>query len=155
MKALPEAEIFDVDGTLCNVQAIRHFVRGGKDNGYRKDFNAFHQESVNCPANPQVVEGVKAAVAAGRQVLVVTARSTRYRNHTAFWLALNGIHSDRLFMRREGDFRVDVSVKDDIYRSISARWNIVRAWDDNPSIIGLWEGYGIPVEKVPGWEIHP
>lgn len=147
-----DAEIFDLDGTLCNVSSIRHHVRGGPQNGYRKNFDAFHRESVNCPPIPEVVEGVRRAQELGRDILVVTARSTRFRAHTAFWLAMHGIHSDRLFMRRAGDTRVDVAVKADILASISPRWNVLRAWDDNPSIIALWEHHGIPVRLVPGWE---
>lgn len=144
---LPEAEIFDVDGTLCNVLPIRHYVTGPK-----KNFHKFHRESVNCLPNQAVVEDARAAHAAGRAVLVVTARSTLYRHHTAFWLAMHEIPSDRMFMRREGDWRADASIKDDIYQRIALRWKVVRAHDDNPSIVRLWEGYGIPVRVVPGWQ---
>lgn len=152
MRDLPVAEIFDMDGTLADVSSIRYLVRGGPQSGYRKNFHAFHAESVNCPPIPEVVEGVRKAQELGRDILVVTARSTRFRNHTAFWLAMHGIHSDRLFMRREGDHRIDVSVKADIWASISPRWDVRRAWDDNPNVIGLWESHGIPVRLVPGWE---
>jgi hypothetical protein len=82
---------------------------------------------------------------------VVTARTTKYRNVTAFWLAMWDIHSDRLFMRRHGDHRPDVAVKADILDSIQTRWDVKRAWDDNPNVWELWESRGIPTEKVPGW----
>jgi hypothetical protein len=47
--------------------------------------------------------------------------------------------------------RADVLVKHDIYRSIALRWDVVRAHDDNPNVIALWEHLGIPVNVVPGW----
>lgn len=145
---LPEAEIFDMDGTLCDVRGIRHYVLGPDRN-----FDKFHREAVNCPPNPEVVEGARAAHAAGRAVLVVTARSTLYRHHTAFWLAMHGVPSDRLFMRRAGDQRADVLVKADIFASIRTRWDTRRAWDDNPNVIALWRHVQIPdIEIVPGWE---
>lgn len=144
---LPDGEIFDVDGTLCDVRGIRRYVSGPDRN-----FDKFHRESVNCPPNREVVEGARAAHAAGRAVLVVTARSTLYRHHTAFWLAMHGVPSDRLFMRRAGDQRADVLVKHDIFARIQPRWNIVRAWDDNPNVIALWEHFHLPVRIVPGWE---
>lgn len=144
---LPEAEVFDMDGTLCDVRSIRHYVLGPERN-----FHKFHRESVNCPPNPEVVEDARAAHAAGRAVLVVTARSTLFRPHTAFWLALHEVPSDRLFMRRHGDQRADVLVKLDIATSIMRRWKIVKAHDDNPSVIDLWERLHLPVKKVPGWE---
>lgn len=144
---LPEAELYDMDGTLCDVRDIRHFVTGPERN-----FEKFHRESVNCPPHPHVVEAARAAHAAGKAVLVVTARSTLFRNHTAFWLAMHGVPSDRLFMRRAGDQRADVLVKQDIFERIRTRWTVVRAWDDNPNVIALWQHFDLPVEIVPGWE---
>lgn len=144
---LPEAELFDMDGTLADVRGIRHLVLGRKRN-----FHKFHRESVNCPPNPEVVEGARAAHAAGRAVLVVTARSTLFRHHTAFWLAMHEVPSDRLFMRPAGDQRADVLVKQDIAALIMRRWTVVRAWDDNPNVIDLWEHLRLPVRRVPGWE---
>lgn len=144
---LPEAEIFDADGTLWNVQPIRHLLqRSGSRN-----FHAFHMESVNCEPNWEVLEGLNAAHAAGKAVLLVTARSTLYRNVTAFWLAMWAAPTDAMFMRRHGDQRADVLVKKDIAASILARWRVTRAWDDNPNVWGLWESLEIPVRKVPGW----
>lgn len=147
MSELPEAEVFDMDGTLCDVLPIRHLLYGPEG----RNFHRFHLASVDCLPNEDVVFGLRDAQKAGRDILVVTARSTLYRHVTAFWLAMWSIHSDRLFMRREGDYRPDVVVKADILDSIEARWKVVRAWDDNPNIWGLWESRNIPVEKVPGW----
>jgi len=140
-----EAEIFDMDGTLCDVRPIRHLLRTTGRH------HAFHMASIDCKPNPEVVEGVRAAQAAGRDILVVTARTTRYRHVTAFWLAMWDVHSDRLFMRRHGDYRPDVAVKADILASILTRWDVKRAWDDNPNVWDLWESYGIPTVRVPGW----
>lgn len=137
-----------MDGTLCDVVPIRHLLHGPEG----RNFHKFHLASIDCLPIPEVVLGVQDAQAAGRDILVVTARSTLYRNVTAFWLAMWEIHSDRLFMRREGDYRPDVAVKADILDSIESRWDPKRAWDDNPSIWGLWESRNILVEKVPGWD---
>lgn len=46
---LPEAVIFDMDGTLCDVQSILHLVLGDPTNGYRKDFDAFYAATVDSP----------------------------------------------------------------------------------------------------------
>lgn len=137
-----------MDGTLCDVSPIRHLLHLSEKG---KNFHLFHMASVDCQPIPEVVQGVRDAQMAGRVVLVVTARDRRYRHVTAFWLALWGIHSDRLFMRHFGDMRSDAEIKKDILTSIQRRWKVVRAWDDNPSIWALWEAEGIPVEKIPGW----
>ena len=151
MSDLPEASIFDMDGTLCDVRGIRHHVLGGPQNGYRKNFDAFHRDAVNCPPNPWVVEAARAEHTAGRAVLIVTAREARHRNTTAFWLALHGVPSDGMWMRANGDYRPDFEIKREILAKIRQRYRPVAAWDDNPTVVRLWESEGIPVTLVPGW----
>jgi phosphoglycolate phosphatase-like HAD superfamily hydrolase len=144
---LPEAVIFDVDGTLCDVRSIRHLVAGP-----RRDFHSFHMRSVDCPPNEEVKEAAHHARQVGRAVIVVTARMECYRHVTSMWLALNQIPSDALYMRRDGDFRKDFLVKREILAKIRRRWNPVHAWDDNPEVIALWQQENIECTVVPGWD---
>ena len=143
-----KARIFDIDGTLCNVEAIRHHVTGT-----RRDFDAFHRESVNCPPHPHVVEAVRQSLAEGVAPLIVTARQAKYRNVTAFWLAMHKIPSEAMYMRRTGDQRPDYEVKKDILTRIRNSWDPIEAWDDNPAVIQLWRDEKIPYVIVPGWPI--
>lgn len=136
-----------MDGTLCDVSSIRHLVQGKV-----KNFHAFHMESASCPPNLEVVQKAHDAKQAGRAVLIVTARTVEYRNVTAVWLALHGVPSDALYMRRSGDFRKDFLVKKDILSVIRKTWNPVHAYDDNPAVVQLWESEGIPATVIPGWE---
>lgn len=145
MSDLPEAIIADMDGTLVDVSGIRHLLDGpGR-------FDAFHRESVNCPPHAWVVDAARTHHAAGRAVLVVTARQARYRNLTAFWLAMHGVPSDAMWMRATNDGRPDYEVKREILAKIRQRYTVVRAYDDNPNVIRLWEQEQIPVTVVPGW----
>lgn len=146
MPDLPEAAIFDVDGTLCDVRGIRHLLDGPGS------FHAFHRASVDCPPHPNVIEAARRERAAGRAVLIVTARQARYRNLTAMWLALHQVPSDAMWMRGDGDFRPDFVVKREILRWIRALYRPVAAWDDNPAVVQLWREEGIPVTVVPGWQ---
>jgi len=139
----PEAVIFDMDGTLANVESIRHHVEGPK-----RDFHAFHTESVNVPPNPDVLEMAQQADAEGKKVVIVTSRTTKYRHHTAYWLADNKVPSDAMYMRAHGDQRPDREVKEGLYRRLSRSYDVVHAVDDNPSILELWEEKGIPTTKV-------
>lgn len=142
-----EAEIFDMDGTLCDVRSIRHHVAGPKRN-----FHAFHMESASCPPNPEVVAAAHRAKEAGRAVLIVTARMRKYERVTSVWLALHGVPSDALFMRADGDQRPDYEVKREILARIRRSWDPVHAHDDNPAVCALWEEEQIPYTVVPGWE---
>jgi hypothetical protein len=147
MIQLRDAELFDMDGTLCDVRPIRHLIQGPGG------FDAFHRASIDCPPNPWVVDAARQAREDGKAVLIVTGRSAKYRNITAMWLALHRVPSDVLWMRRNGDMRSDVLVKRDILRRIREMYNPVHAWDDNPAVIdGVWEPENVPFTVVPGWE---
>lgn len=145
-----EAEIFDVDGTLCDVSGVRHHVRGE-----RRNFEAFHEAALGCPPHAWVVDGARAAAREGRAVVVVTARREHWRAGTSFWLALHDVPSDHLYLRGEHDGRADVEVKRDVLAQVRQRYRVVRAWDDNPNVIALWESEGIDVVVVPGWDDEP
>src|ERR1044072_7942469 len=99
---LQEAEIFDVDGTLCNVTSVRHYVTPPN-----RDFHSFHMASAFCPPHAEVVKRVHEAKAKGRAAIVVTARMARYRTLTRKWLQSCGIPFDSLRMRATDDFRRD------------------------------------------------
>lgn len=142
-----DAVIFDVDGTLADVRSIRHYVVGTR----RKDFDRFHEESVNVPAHAHVANAAQVAHLLGLDVVVVTARRARWARHTGMWLALNRIPSAAMFMRGNADHRHDVEVKRDILEAIRHSWNVVAAWDDNPKIVDLWRSEGIATNVVEGW----
>lgn len=148
------AVIFDMDGTLANVSSIRHHLKTFDEGKRRviKHFDKFHEESVNVPPNMQVANAAQVVHMLGHDVLIVTARKHMWRNHTAMWLALNKIPSDAMFMRNDNDNRKDVEVKRDMLLTIRKNWNIIGAWDDNPSIIELWKEEKIPCNIVEGWD---
>lgn len=150
---LPNAVIFDMDGTLADVRGIRHHIvpPNPKPKGWYKDFHAFHSDSVNCPPNAHVVDHAIRASLLGNAILVVTARRAMYRNQTAMWLAINGVPSDALYMRGNKDGREDFLVKKDILDSIRTRYNVIHAVDDNPAVLALWEQEGIPTTVVEGF----
>lgn len=142
-----KAELYDVDGTLCDVRGIRHYVTSGS-----RDFHSFHMASQFCPPNHDVVEQARAARAEGRAVIVLTARMARYRMLTRRWLNSWDIPFDILRTRRDGDFRKDAVVKREILASLRRDFDIVRAYDDNPAVIEVWQSEGIETVVVPGWD---
>lgn len=148
----PKARIYDCDGTLCDVEAIRFLVDPGDPDylGYR-DFDRFHLLSIDCPPHQRVLDAVAQDVADGILIIVVTARGERFRTLTRWWLHMNGVHPVEQHHRGEFDHRIDVDVKLDILNDLRQRYEIVGAWDDNPRIVALWESEGIPVDVMPGW----
>jgi phosphoglycolate phosphatase-like HAD superfamily hydrolase len=148
---MKQSVIFDMDGTLCDVQAIRHYVRGDKQN-----FDAFHKASLWCPPNQDVLDMARGHVQLGHKIIVVTARDEKYRDVTEDWLAKYPIPHDVMYMRPWGDPRKDRDVKADILELIRSNGDYpYLAYDDNPHVIAFWETAGIAVSVVPGWDATP
>lgn len=150
MSEKPEAVIFDLDGTLCDVTTIRHHVLGK-----HKNYDAFHHGSVFCPPISDVAEALHRHVAMGRRIIIVTARERKWHRLSKNWLAQHGLLYDEIHMRDTGDFRKDAVVKLEIFEQFCDRYRIIRAYDDNPSIVALWQRLGIETVEVPGWEPDP
>jgi hypothetical protein len=135
--------IADLDGTLCDVSSILHFVQGDD-----RDFHAFHAGSAACPADDHVVAAVREAHASGVGILVVTGREFIWRDLTLDWLRDHEIPYDELVMRISGDYRPDDVVKAEMLDDLLARgWDISDAWEDSDDIAELWESRGITVHR--------
>lgn len=148
-----QAYIFDVDGTLADVSSILHYVKGDRTTEkFKKNFDKFHEESVNVPPHDEVLDMVWDAAERDFDIIVVTARKEMWRAHTSFWLAINNVPSVALFMRQDADNRKDYEVKKDILQHILQKWNVVHAVDDNPNVIKLWHEYGIETTKIGDWD---
>lgn len=154
----PTAVLVDMDGTLCDISAIRHHVvapAGQTD--FVKDFDAFHQASGDCPPHQQALDYCQRNYDAGHVIVVVTARMEKHYDVSMRWLRkYMPVPFDGPIMRQDNMRYADSEVKRNIHKYLSRNYRIVGACDDNPAIIALWEEFGIPVEIVPGWlEDHP
>jgi phosphoglycolate phosphatase-like HAD superfamily hydrolase len=147
IKIKPVAYIFDVDGTLANVDPYLHLVRGSN-----RDYDAFHKASIDALPNIEVVEMLNDAVADKFAVLIVTSRKEKYRGLTSLWLERNNLRSHALFMRADDDNRPDYEAKKDMLDKITEHWDVFHAVDDNPNVIRLWEDNGIPTTKIGTWD---
>ena len=148
-----EAWIFDVDGTLANVDSIlHHIVNYNDDPNFKKSFDNFHEASINVPPHVEVKEMLINAYHDKFDIIVVTARRETWRAHTSRWLAKNDIPHHALFMRGDKDYREDYEVKKDILDHINLMWNVEHAVDDNPNVIRLWEENGISTTKWGTWD---
>ena len=71
--------IFDVDGTLLDIEHRRHFVSNGN-----KDWESFlsPEQMVKDRPNHDVVQTALALQSAGHELVVVSARNERHREVT-------------------------------------------------------------------------
>lgn len=147
------AWIFDVDGTLVDVDPILHVLlnQDRTSESFKRNYDLFHQKSISCEPHKDVVDMVW-EVCNELDIIIVTARKEKYRGLTARWLKNNNVPHDALFMRQDEDHREDYEVKKDILEHVNVYWDVKHAVDDNPSIIKLWEENGISTTKIGTWD---
>lgn len=143
-----DALIVDVDGTLCDVRQIRHYVDGGPDGSSHRDFYRFHAESIDCPAFADTVGLTQRAKAHGLAVVIVTGRESRWSFLTSLWLGEHRVDYDMLLMRATKDYRADKVIKAQILGEVLLHFRPVLAVDDRPDIAEIWVDAGIPTVLV-------
>lgn len=140
--------IFDLDGTLANIDHRTHFVRGGK-----RDWKSFFAACADDLAVPHVVETFKAHLDAGHKVRIWSGRSDVVRAETEEWLQnVSGIDPCYLqHMRADGDNTPDVELKRYWLNQEYERPDLV--YDDRQRVVDMWRAEGVPCFQVTAnWE---
>lgn len=133
IEGLPDAVIFDMDGTLSLL------------NG-RNPYDASTCEQ-DLP-NPQVVE-LYHLYKDKYKVILCSGREDKYREQTEKWLANNNIEYAHLYMRKTDDFRKDNIIKTEIYKDhIAPNYNVKVVVDDRLQVVKAWRELGLTVFQV-------
>ena len=149
--------IFDIDGTLADIEHRRHFVTGKK-----KDFDAFNAAMINDTPNQPIVELLWMCEAAERQIIFCTGRMEQFREVTRNFLldihylapshwnaSLLGTH---LMMRPDNrKYDPDSEIKQDMLNEILKtvdKSNILFAVDDRQRVVDMWRANGITCLQV-------
>ena len=141
MTIKPEAVIMDIDGTLLDVRPFEHHF--GRPEGF--DADAYDRDILTASTNREAEEFLIKNHAAGRAVLVFTARKERYRDSSYAWLRrVSPVPLHGVFHRADGDDRHDVAIKHEMYLRASKFFTVVAAMDDHPGVVYMWRDLGIP-----------
>lgn len=134
--------VFDLDGTLANIQHRVHHIRGDQ-----RDYRAFFSA---CPGDIPiwpVINTLKAHIKVGHIVEIWSGRSDEVRAETLQWLYKHGIDADRLKrMRKEGDIQPDVNLKRGWLGDSVLTPDIV--YDDRDVVVAMWREEGIRCFQV-------
>lgn len=138
--------VFDIDGTLANIEHRLDFVRSKP-----KNWAAFDAGIPNDKVNAPVAAVFHQMVDAGHAVILASGRNERSRAATEQWFADNGLRGwQKLYMRKADDFRSDDVVKleilDEIIRDYGKKPDMV--FDDRPRVVRAWRSQGIFVFNV-------
>lgn len=141
--------IFDLDGTLANIDHRTHFVRG------KRDWKSFFAACVDDLPVPHVIASFHAHMAAGHRVRIWSGRSDIVRAETEDWLSDAGIDPCYLeHMRAADDNTPDVELKRYWLNQAEHRPDLV--YDDRQRVVDMWRAEGVPCfQVVANWEDAP
>jgi len=141
----PQAVLFDLDGTLCNVHHRRQYVATKPRN-----WDAWNAGIINDKPNLPVLE-VFNALKDRFPIFFVSGRSDDYRDVTIQWFEKHGIYEhdyNGLLMRKYQDHRDDAIVKGEIADEIEKDYKIFAVFDDRKKVVDMWVKRGIFVFDV-------
>ena len=153
--------IFDLDGTLANVEERRSMANAAKakvladvthpyaDKELVQQANdAWWHEWEGVPANiqydrPSVVADIlRAFFALGRfHIVIFSGRNGRLRDVTLRWLDKYNIHFDDFYIRPAGDNRPDDVLKNEMLMSQPESWRrrVRVIFDDRDKVVKEWK----------------
>lgn len=139
--------VFDLDGTLADINHRVHHVRNG-----RRNWVAFFKECVYDRGVDHVIKTFNAHLRAGHKVRVWSARSDVVRGETERWLSDMGIDPCYLqHMRADGDNTPDATLKRFWLNQEHEKPDLV--YDDRQRVVDMWRAEGIPCfQVVADWE---
>ena len=133
IEGLPDAIIFDLDGTLSLLNGRNPY-----------DASTCEQDLPNL----QVVE-LYHLYKNKYKVILCSGREDKYREQTKKWLANHNIEYAHLHMRKTDDFRKDNIIKTEIYKEhIAPNYNVKVVVDDRRSVVKAWRELGLTVFQV-------
>lgn len=136
--------IFDVDGTLMDIEHRRHFVVQRP-----KDFDAFREATSQDTAKEDIFAVAKALKAAGHRIIISSGRNKSQRAVTLKQLMGAGLVFDALYMRSDSDYRPDHEVKSQMLDKMRKEgFNPTMAFDDRQQVVDMWREKGLTVAQV-------
>lgn len=136
--------IFDLDGTLANVEHRLHYIKREKPN-----WTMFNECCLNDKPIVPVVNMARLLSDTHHIVICSGRMATKsVSDKTQKWLKLNHISYSALYMRSEGDFRSDHIIKEECYNDIFLKYVIDGVFDDRKTVVDMWRSKGLICYQV-------
>ncbi len=136
--------ICDIDGTIADCEHRLHHVDGATKN-WDMFFSQMSDDILRSDIYDRVIDD---SIVNNADIMLVTGRPSKYREETENWLKRNGVEYMHLFMRSQNDRRPDTVVKQEIYDKYLKHYNVIRVYDDRPSVIDMWKSNNLDVVDV-------
>ncbi len=133
--------IFDLDGTLANIEHRRHYVVG-KNQDWDKFYLACDKDLPNVP-----IDDICRNMGLIYEIIIFSGRGEIARERTEEWLELFGIRYDKLYMRPIGDYTPDEELKKK-WLSYFNKEEILCVFDDRQKVVDMWRSEGLVCLQV-------
>jgi|TARA_B100001964_G_scaffold192604_2_gene215388 phosphoglycolate phosphatase-like HAD superfamily hydrolase len=137
--------VFDVDGTLMDINHRRHYVEQKP-----KDFEAFRKDMIHDTPNEDVVMMAKVLREAGHRIIIATGRMIDDIDITVKQLKDAGVWFDAIYTRSKSDkYKPDSEVKEQYLEFMKADgFTPTIVFDDRDKVVDMWRRNGLRVFQV-------
>lgn len=137
----PEAVLCDLDGTLALMNGRSPY-----------DASTCDQDLPNVP----VIETILAHHLRGRKIVFCSGREDKFKTQTITFIEKYCVDPNtgksipyELHMRKEGDFRKDSIIKQEIYDgNVKGKFNVLCVLDDRDQVVQFWRSVGLVCFQV-------
>ena len=135
-----KAIIVDIDGTLANCSHRLHYIQGEN-----KDWTKFFCNIERDKPNEWCVEIVNSLeFHSDYIIIIVSGRPEILRQRTVDWLRKHEIYWDKIYLRKNGDYRPDYVVKKEIYEvEIQRKYEVLFVLEDRSGVVKMWRELGL------------
>lgn len=141
--------IFDIDGTIADMNHRVHFIDNSDDINWDGFYNAAKHDTVI----QSIATILRIILASGADVLFFTGREETCRGITEKWLLDNfGIEQSelKLFMRSKGNRAEDSTIKQVWYERLSQmdKERLICVFEDRDRVVQMWRSIGVKCLQV-------
>lgn len=143
---MKDTVIFDLDGTLANIDHRLHFIQGP-----HKDWDSFFKACVHDEPITDIITIMQEMAAGEFNILIVTGRSEAVLDETMDWLNLHApIDQDfTIIMRKDGDHTPDDELKQDwVKKGYINKDHILCVFEDRDRVVKMWRELGFTCLQV-------
>lgn len=120
--------IFDIDGTLADPKDRLHFLGN-------KDWDSFYDACLDDAPIHHVIYLLQ-ELKKNHRIIILTGRPERIKDKTLQWLKANNISFDEIYFRKNGDYRPDYEVKEEMLKALNRP--IWFAVDDRKQVVDMF-----------------
>ena len=146
--------VCDLDGTLANCEHRVHHVQKTDGAGLRRkpNWDAFYagerEDAVNAPVL-HVLDKFMFYEATIYNIIFCSGRPERCRADTEAWIKeMCHIYKFTLLMRKDGDYRADYIVKQEILDAHIPKDRVPFVLDDRQQVVDMWRRNGLACFQV-------